>query len=143
MCSEKKSTEHDTIPQGGERVLVVDDDPVQMEIAGQQLKMLGYAVITFSDSTKALNYFLEQPQDVDVLITDQTMPKITGTTLAEEMLRIRPDLPVIVCTGFGDNVFEEKIDAMGIRGYLMKPLSIRDLAKAVRKSLEQSGKNRD
>jgi signal transduction histidine kinase/CheY-like chemotaxis protein len=133
--SEKKGGSQDSIPQGRERILVVDDDPVQMEIAGQQLKLLGYTVSMFTDSSEALRYFLEHPQSVDIVITDQTMPKISGTNLAEEMLRIRPDLPIIICTGFGDNVFEEKIHAMGIRGYLMKPISIMELATAIRNYL--------
>lgn len=143
MYYEQASPSRKAIPQGGERILVVDDDPVQMEIAGRQLEMLGYVVTTFTDSSEALRYFLDQPQSVDIVITDQTMPKISGTILAEEMLKIRPALPIIICTGFSDNIFEEKIQAMGIRGYLMKPLSIRELAAAIRKCLEPSGKTRD
>jgi signal transduction histidine kinase/ActR/RegA family two-component response regulator len=141
IYSAKKGAAPEIIPQGGERILVVDDDPVQMEIAGQQLKMLGYAVSTFTDSSEALQHFREQPENYDLVITDQTMPKISGTVLAEEMLQIRPELPIIICTGFGDNVFEEKVHAMGIRGCLMKPLSIHELATAIRKYLERPEAN--
>ncbi len=129
------------LPHGGERILLVDDDPLQTDIAVQQLKVLGYSVTTFTDSTRALRYFMKQPHSVDIVITDQSMPGLPGTVLAEEMLRIRPELPVILCTGFGDALLEEKIHAMGVRGYLMKPLSIRDLATAIRRCLEPSGES--
>jgi signal transduction histidine kinase/ActR/RegA family two-component response regulator len=136
MYSAQTSPEKKSLPTGGERVWVVDDDPMQTDVAAQQLQMLGYAVRTFTDSTQALRCFMEQPRNVDIVITDQAMPGLSGTLLSEEMLKIRPDLPIIICTGFCDDIFEEKIHDMGIRGYLMKPLSIAALAASIRKCLE-------
>ncbi len=128
--------EETVLPRGNERILVVDDEPMQTEIAIKRLQMLGYSVSSFTDSTQALRFFMKDPECADIVITDQAMPGLSGINLAEEMLRIRPDLPIIICTGFGDSIFEEKIQAIGIRTCLMKPLSIRDLATSIRNCLD-------
>jgi signal transduction histidine kinase/CheY-like chemotaxis protein len=123
-------------PKGSERILFVDDDPVQTELAVKRLGTFGYDIITFTDSTQALLFFAEQPQRVDIVITDLLMPKLSGEMLAEEMLRIRPDIPIILCSGYSELISEESARAMGIRDYLMKPIAIGDLARSIRISLD-------
>ncbi|MBW2201904.1 MAG: response regulator [Deltaproteobacteria bacterium] len=89
-----------------------------------------------NSSKKALELFREQPEQFDMLITDMTMPYMTGAELAEKFMKIRPDIPVVLCTGYSETLTEEKSRIMGIREYLMKPLSIIDLAKTIRRVLD-------
>lgn len=130
------------IPTGTERVLVVDDEE---EIAGMLqviLHNLGYRVTISSDSQEALTLFKNDPNAFDLMITDMTMPNLTGAELTKKMLAMRPDLPVILCTGFSELINKEQALAMGIRTYLLKPVSVRELSQAVRTTLipvEKSG----
>jgi PAS domain S-box-containing protein len=124
------------IPTGTERILYVDDERMLVEITNETLESLGYQVTATTDSMEALELFRTNPEKFDLVITDMTMPKITGETLARECLRIRPDIPVILCTGFSELITEEKAREAGIRGYIMKPLLVGDLAKAIRKVLD-------
>lgn len=86
---------------------------------------------------EALQVFRASPRSFDIIITDQTMPHLTGEVVAKELLRIRPDIPIILCTGFSHTMTEEKAKAIGIRAFLMKPLGRRDLALAIRHVLDQ------
>jgi PAS domain S-box-containing protein len=124
MTSKPPSTGHG-------RILVVDDEPGVIEIHRRILTRLGYEVVAKSDGMEALETFRAQADRFDLVVTDQTMPKMTGVELAGELLGIRPDIPVILCTGYSDTVNEEKAKAMGIRGFLMKPLGMEVLAKTV------------
>ena len=90
-----------------------------------------------TDSVEALKIFMEDPQRFDLVITDQTMPKMTGDVLAQQLFEIRSDFPVILCTGFSHSITPEKAKAIGIRDFLMKPIITSDLARMVRKTLDQ------
>jgi CheY-like chemotaxis protein/anti-sigma regulatory factor (Ser/Thr protein kinase) len=124
------------MPEGGtEHILLVDDEPVILRTTKAMLERLGYRVTAVGNGRSALEAFGEAEVPFDLLITDMTMPKMTGFELAEELMKIRPDLPVILCTGFSETMPREKAMAAGIRRYLEKPVSLKDLAAAVRSAL--------
>jgi CheY-like chemotaxis protein len=118
--------------------MVVDDEPDVADVTGQRLARWGYAVTICTDSREALERFRRSPGQFDLVVTDQAMPHLNGDLLGREMLRLRPDLPVIVCTGFSKTLSEETALAMGFRAFLAKPLSARALAQTVRRVLDQS-----
>ncbi|MCU0559115.1 MAG: PAS domain S-box protein [Desulfobacterales bacterium] len=120
---------------GSGRILFVDDEPGLAQAAHKMLGILGYQVDTATSPVEALEVFRSDPTGYDLVITDLTMPDMTGTGLAKELLRMRPDVPVILCTGFSDQVNEEALESMGIDGLLVKPLTIHELALAVRRAL--------
>jgi len=122
---------------GRERILCVDDEPSVLNMCKQMLNYLGYQVETKSSSLEALELFREQPERFDLIMTDMTMPQMTGDRLATEIMKIRPDMPVILCTGFSHKMTEKKAKQHGIKAFLMKPLVLRDLASTVRKVLDQ------
>lgn len=128
------------LPFGGrERILFVDDEPALNEVGRQILEHLGYEVENRTNSLEALELFLQDTQRFDLLITDMTMPNMTGDRLAQEVLRIRPNIPIILCTGFSERVSEEQARKLGIRELVMKPIVMSDLAKTVRRALDQRG----
>ncbi len=100
------------------------------------LETLGYRVIATNNSAEALKIFQLQPNLFDLVVTDYTMPGITGVDLAKEIIQVRPDIPVIMCTGYSEQISEEKARALGLRGFLMKPLSRQDLAEKVREAFQ-------
>ncbi len=124
-------------PTGQERVLFVDDEPVLVEIAKQMLERLGYEVTTRTSSIEALELFRTKPDQFDLVITDMTMPNMTGDKLSRELMQIRPDIPIIICTGYSERISEEKAKGMGIRVFVMKPLVMRDLANTIRNVLDK------
>jgi CheY-like chemotaxis protein len=124
-------------PTGAERILFIDDEPELVAISQKILKRLGYQVVTKNNGIDALKEFREKPNHFDVVITDMTMPKMTGERLAQELISIRPDIPIILCTGFSEQINEQKAKAIGIRAFLMKPLTVNQLAKTVRAVLEK------
>jgi PAS domain S-box-containing protein len=136
-------TEMSTIPEEavargqGARILFVDDEPVLVQIWTAILGKLGYFVTGRTDSREALEAFRGSPDAFDLVITDQTMPEMTGETLARELLRLRPTLPIILCTGFSHTASEEKAKALGIRALLMKPVSRHDLCLTVQRLLAE------
>jgi CheY-like chemotaxis protein len=103
------------------------------------LESLGYAVTTATSGPGALELFQSDPQAFDLIFTDQTMPIITGAQLAEKILGIRPDIPIILCTGFSATTSAEKAKAVGIKAFIMKPLTKREVALTVRKVLDGDG----
>jgi len=123
------------IPAGNERILLVDDDESLADTGKEMLEHLGYKVVIRTSSIEALELFRTQFGKFDLVITDQTMPKMTGVGLAKELMQIRPDIPVILCTGFSKMVNEEKTKRIGIKEFVMKPIVIRDLAETIRKVL--------
>ena len=123
------------LPTGSERVLLVDDEQMLCEMGKAFLTRLGYTVTAFTDSTLALEQFKAAPEAFDVVITDMTMPRITGLDIAREVLSARPDMPVVLCTGFSELVTEQTAEQCGIRELLNKPLVMKDLAIAVRRAL--------
>lgn len=125
------------MPRGTERVLFVDDETTLAEMAGQMLEKLGYTVVVLSNSNDALQLFSSMPEKFDLLITDQTMPELSGLDLARKILDIRPQLPVILYTGYSSAIDGKEIEKIGIRHYLMKPLSMGNLAEVVRRILDE------
>ncbi len=126
------------LPTGTERILFIDDEESLVEMARGMLEGLGYRVTVAKHGSEAWNLFLEDPFRFDLVITDQTMPDITGVTLAQKMLRKRKGLPVILCTGYSEMVFAEKAQEIGIRAFAMKPLMRKELAETVRRVLDSS-----
>jgi CheY-like chemotaxis protein len=124
------------LPIGKERILLVDDEPFICEIGKGMLEHLGYQVTTRTSSIEALEAFKAKPDKFDLVITDMTMPKITGDELARGLMAIRPDIPIILCTGFSERINEKKAKAMGIRKLVMKPVVQRELAEAIREALD-------
>jgi PAS domain S-box-containing protein len=133
-----ESGDQDSIPLGKETILFVDDEETIVQLVKELLSQLGYTVEVHTNSLEALNVFRNDPQRFDLVITDQTMPGLTGEALSRELLRIRPELPIILCTGFSHIMTAEKAKALGIQAYLMKPLAIRDLAPIVRHVLDKT-----
>jgi nitrogen-specific signal transduction histidine kinase len=121
------------LPTGGERILVVDDEPAVAKAAGRMLASLGYRIKTCTEAAVAEQWFAEQPDRFDLVITDMIMPKLNGDVLAESLLKIKADLPIILLTGFGEKIEDSKIQKIGIRAVVKKPFLKRTLAEAVRK----------
>lgn len=135
--STKEREDNLPIPGGKEKVLVVDDEPAMAHTIEKNLMRLGYTVTCFTDSREALKVFREDPQEFDLIMTDQTMPEIPGDVLAREVLAIRPEMKIIINTGFSDHMTAEKAKQIGIRGFLMKPAEIRQIARMVRSVLDE------
>jgi CheY-like chemotaxis protein len=124
--------------QGGQEcILFVDDQELLARAAQAILAQLGYTVVRHTSSVEALEAFRAAPQRYDLVITDQTMPNLTGEALARELRRLRPDIPIILCTGFSHTMTREKARLLGINAFLMKPLTLRDLARTIREVLTQ------
>lgn len=121
----------------GQRIWIVDDEPAVARFLGELLEDWGYIVKLFNDPTEALSAFDMQKNDVDLLITDQTMPGLSGVALARQLHRLRPDLPIILCTGYSDEIDQSGFLRQGIRRYFTKPMSATELLKAVADELEQ------
>jgi signal transduction histidine kinase/ActR/RegA family two-component response regulator len=126
------------ITKGDERILLVDDEEQIVAMERQMLENLGYQVTARTDSQEALEVFAEHPHQFDLVITDMTMPHMTGDQLAQKMLDIEPNIPVILCTGFNEIITEEKALAMGIQKFVMKPVVKNDLAATIRSVLDQN-----
>jgi CheY-like chemotaxis protein len=120
------------MPQGHERVLFVDDEKVLTTVWRQLLARMGYQVTVYTSSPDALVAFRSTPHSFDLVITDQTMPHITGETLVGELRRIRSDIPVILCTGYNPLIDAERAAALGIDAFLLKPIAAEDLARTIR-----------
>ncbi|MDY6989464.1 MAG: PAS domain S-box protein [Thermodesulfobacteriota bacterium] len=124
------------LPTGKESILFVDDEPPLAALGKQRLKRLGYEVTTRTSSIEALELYKAKPDAFDLVITDMTMPHMTGDRLASEMMKVRPDIPVILCTGYSTQISKEKAKGLGIRGFAMKPIVTRELAEMVRRALD-------
>ena len=134
---EPEAAEEEVTPRGDERVLLVDDEEEVALIEKEMLERLGYRVTVKVSSPEALETFRQGPHEFDVVVTDQTMPRLTGAQLAREMLAIRPDLPIILTTGFSETLTPEESRKIGIREYLLKPLVRHEIGKAIRKTLDR------
>jgi CheY-like chemotaxis protein len=119
------------IPTGAERVLLVDDEVALVHLGEAILRRLGYEVVACTSSTEALEVFRAAPQRFDLVITDQTMPHMTGERLAQALRHLRPDIPIILCTGFSHDMHAERAQELGIDAFLMKPLAMQDLAHTI------------
>jgi len=123
------------LPKGTERILFVDDEDMQVRAMTKLLEHLGYHVLGFTDAAEALEKFRAEPGAFDLAIMDQTMPRLSGGELARELLRIRPGLPVILCSGYSETLDEGQALAMGIRAFIMKPFSVKEIAERIRRVL--------
>ncbi len=131
-------TNNSALPLGGsERLLFVDDEEMIVEMSEKQFKKLGYDVVATTGSLEAIELFQKDPDRFDIIITDLTMPNLTGLELASRALQIRPGIPIILCTGFGDQTSREKAMALGIVDIILKPPLTKDIARAVRKALDE------
>jgi CheY-like chemotaxis protein len=126
------------IPTGSERILFVDDEPALANLGRQTLESLGYDVDIRTGSIEALELFKNKPDRFDLVITDMTMPHMTGEDLAQELMRIKPNIPIILCTGFSAKIDDRKASAMGVRAFVLKPIVKRKLAATIRKVLDQT-----
>jgi PAS domain S-box-containing protein len=136
MTASIKAEQPKTIEGGSERILFVDDEKMLVDIGQQALQRLGYDVVSRTSPIEALELFKAKPDFFDLVITDKTMPGITGDVLAKELMSIRPNLPVIICTGYSQTIDHERAKQIGIKAFVMKPILINEIAAAVRKVLD-------
>jgi len=125
------------LPTGSERIMFVDDDEVLIDMTKKIITSLGYTVNAQKNSREALDSFRKNPDAFDLVITDYTMPHMTGYELSKDILRIRPDIPIILCTGFSEAISSEQAKEAGIREFIMKPIDRRNMAEIIRKVLDQ------
>jgi PAS domain S-box-containing protein len=131
-----KTEEKGPMPRGDEKILVVDDEKAVVDATQQILERLGYDVVARTSSREALEVFCSQPDMFDLVLTDQTMPNMTGVEFAGELMALRKDIPVILFTGFSETIDEEKAKSMGIVELIMKPLVMREMAEKIRNILD-------
>ncbi len=124
-------------PGGTERILLVDDEKALVGAVQTMLTRLGYEVMSKMSSVEAFEAFRNNPDRFDLVITDQTMPNMTGRELTKELMSIRPDIPIILCTGFSEQINERMAKEMGIRAFLIKPVAMKEMAGIVRSVLDE------
>ena len=136
--SEAKTAAQPTpeLPTGGERILFIDDEKTLVDLGRQMLTRLGYRVVCRTSSIEALELFKNRSDQFDLVITDMTMPNLTGDRLARQIMNIRPGMPVILCTGFSEQIGEERAQELGIRKFILKPLVMGKIARTVRQVLD-------
>ncbi len=123
-------------PEGSEHILMVDDEEAIVEVGRSMFSSLGYEVTSASGSLEALNLFKQDPHKFDLVVTDLTMPEMTGEKLAVEMMKIRSDIPVILCTGNDETVLKKRIMETGVKAVIMKPFTIDQISRLLRKALD-------
>jgi PAS domain S-box-containing protein len=121
---------------GSERILFVDDEKMLIDIGEKMLERLGYRVVSRTSPLEALELFKAKPDHFDLVITDQTMPGMTGDLLARGLMQIRPNIPIILCTGYSQSIDPERAQQKGIKAFVMKPILINEIAAAIRRVLE-------
>lgn len=125
------------LPTGKEKILIVDDEESLADLTRQRGEYLGYQMTAKTSSMEALELFRSQPDNFDLVITDQTMPELTGDQLAIELLNIRPDLPIILCTGYSTKMDADKAHLRGISAFMMKPVDNKEFANTIRQVLDK------
>ncbi len=136
---ETDAPEQDELAKGSGHILFVDDEPTLVDIGEILLNELGYTVTTRTSGIEALEAFKSNPDRFDLVLADMTMPQMTGESLAREIISIRKDIPIIISTGFSSVMTEEKARKLGVKGLLMKPFVLSELAGVIRDVLD--GKN--
>ena len=132
---QKKET---NLPRGTEQIMLVDDEINILATSQAILEKQGYKVTTFEDGVSALEAFIKDPNFFDLVITDMTMPRMTGDELASKLLTIQQEIPIILCTGFSETVSEEKAESIGVKGFLMKPIATNDLLVKIQEVLNKN-----
>jgi CheY-like chemotaxis protein len=127
------------LPTGNERILLVDDEASLVDVGKTQLKSLGYKVSTRTSPLEALALFQKRPLQYDLVITDLTMPKMTGLDLAREIIQIRSDIPIILCSGFSAFIDDNQLLSAGVKRLIKKPILLGEFATAIREVLDKSG----
>jgi signal transduction histidine kinase/ActR/RegA family two-component response regulator len=135
-ASKKDEQEAKDFPGGKESILFVDDEEVIVQIGKVMLTGLGYEFVGTTDSLEALKLFQARPERFDLVITDMTMPNMTGVELARELMCIRPNMPIILCTGFSEAITAESAKAIGLKDFILKPIIRSQIASAIRHALE-------
>ena len=136
MSKEPEIRIEEPIPTGTERIIFVDDEPALVDLGKRTLESLGYEVTTRTSSLEALELFKAKADSYDLVITDMTMPHMTGDELARELIRIKPQMPIILCTGYSARINQEQAIAVGIRAFVSKPVLRKEIAKTIRKVLD-------
>jgi len=125
------------LPTGDECILFIDDEQELMNLGRQILGRLGYSVITRTSSLEAFELFRKSPDQFDLVITDLTMPAMTGDRLGKELIKLRPDIPIILCSGTIEHTLIDKVKDLGVKAILAKPIEMKNLANTVRKVLDE------
>jgi len=134
----ENKTGFESIPTGTEKILVVDDEERSVSIMKVVLERLGYNVTAMTSSLKALELFKEDPHRYDLLLTDLIMPQLDGDTLVSEIIEIRPDMPVIITSGFTDTIVNDNFNQISNKAFIPKPFQPQELAKTVRQVLDRT-----
>jgi len=129
-----------TIPGGNERILLVDDEEAIINLERTILERLGYKVTSLTNSIEALEMFRTAPREFDLVISDISMPSLNGDRLASELINIRPDIPILLCTGFSEIIIGKTAEDLGVRGFLMKPVFMDELANTIRNIMDSKKK---
>ncbi len=138
IVEERKS---EKIPTGSEKILLIDDEVILLKMVTQMIERIGYNVVGKAGSIEALELFKNNSEDFDLVITDMAMPKMSGDILAREIIQIRPDIPIILCTGHSDRIDESRAQDNGIRALITKPFEKKEIAKTIRKVLDGNHQN--
>ena len=136
LSEEQATTSKVQIQGGTEQILLVDDEEAILSMEKRLLERLGYQVTSRTSSLEALEAFRTNPDKFDLAITDMAMPNMPGDKLSVELTKVRPDIPILLCTGFSETMSEEKALSLGIKGFLLKPIIMKDLARKIREVLE-------
>jgi CheY-like chemotaxis protein len=141
-CTKVKSNGTTPLQQlgGKEHILFIDDEEDIALTGKAMLERLGYRVTAISSSPEALSIFMSHPHEFDLVITDQTMPRMTGDRVAKHMREIRPEIPIVLVTGLSESITVEMRNSIGVREFLMKPFSISDIGHTVRSALDTAPK---
>lgn len=133
----KEVKSYSRIPRGEESIIFVDDEEYIAAMFGESLKRLGYKVETKTNPIEVIEMFESNPDHFDLIISDMTMPQMSGVTLSERLKAVRSDIPVIICTGHSSLIDEEKAKTLGIEGFILKPVLLQDIARAIRDVLDK------
>ena len=131
-----RRTPSQLLPRGCERILLIDDEDEMVIVGKDMLQHLGYQVVTATSGLEGLAIFREKPQQFDIVLTDMTMPDMTGDKLSAQLIKIRPDIPVILCTGYSEKIDAAEARKLGIKAFVLKPLTLDQLAQTVREILD-------
>ncbi len=132
---QRQKSDKNEIMYGTERILLVDDESDIIQVEEQILLKLGYDVTSYTNSIMALEDFRHHPDNFDMVITDMAMPILHGEKLCQEIIKVRPDIPILVCTGFSQSLSKDKASSIGIKGFIFKPVIMKEFSSKIREIL--------